>query len=138
MWSQNPYKYGPSKGLYELHAIKVTTQDGSAPLDGSVIISAKPITGPSKSDIKIDLTMNAEGSSTWASITRKNVKRCIAVVLNGHVRSYPRVQDEISGGNSEISGDFTLEEANDLANILKSGQLPFELKILKEQIIKRE
>jgi SecD/SecF fusion protein len=138
IWSQNPYKYGPSKGLYELHAIKVTTQDGKAPLDGSIIASAKPITGPSKSDVKIDLTMNAEGASRWARITRENVNRCIAVVLNGFVRSSPRVQAEISGGNTEITGNFTIEEANDLVNILKSGQLPFELKIVKEQIIKRE
>jgi SecD/SecF fusion protein len=138
MWSQNPYKYGPSKGLYELHAIKVTAQDGKAPLDGSVIISAKPVTGSSKSDIKIDLTMNAEGASTWARITRENVNRCIAVVLNGYVRSYPRVMAEISGGNTEITGNFTIEEANDLVNIFKSGELPFKLKIVEEHIIKKE
>jgi SecD/SecF fusion protein len=138
MWSRNPHKYDPSKTLYELHAIKVTTQDGKAPLDGSVIISSKPITGPSKSDIKIDLAMNAEGTSTWARITRENVNRCIAVVLNGYVRSYPRVMDEISEGNTEITGDFTAEEANDLASIFNSGSLPFELKIVEEQIIKRE
>jgi len=135
-WDSNPYKYDPSKALYGLHAIKVTTANRRAPLDGSVIISAKPITGPSKSDIKIDLTMNAEGTTTWARITRENVNRCIAVVLNGYVRSYPRVMAEISGGNTEITGDFTLEEANDLVNILKSGELPFELKIIEEQIIK--
>ena len=138
MWSRNPHKYDPSKALYELHAIKVTTQDGKAPLDGSVIISAKPITGPSESDIKIDLTMNAEGTRTWARITRENVNRCIAIVLNGYVRSYPRVTDEISGGSTEITGDFTAEEANDLASIFNSGSLPFELKIVEEQIIGRE
>jgi SecD/SecF fusion protein len=138
MWSRNPHEYDPSKTLYELHAIKVTTQDGKAPLDGSVIISAKPIAGPSKSDIKIDLIMNAEGTSTWAGITRENVNRCIAIVLNGYVRSYPRVMNEISGGNTEITGDFTVEEANDLASIFNSGSLPFELKIVEEQIIKRE
>lgn len=136
-WSAKPYKYDPSKSSFGLHAIKVTTGNKQAPLDGSVIISAKAITGPSKSSVKIDLTMNTEGASTWANITRRNINRCIAVVLNGYVRSYPRVQTEISGGNSEISGDFTLEEANDFVNILKSGQLPFELKILSEQIIKK-
>jgi SecD/SecF fusion protein len=136
MWSHNPYNYGPSKGLYELHAIKITTQDGKAPLDGSVIISVKPVTGSSKSDIKIDLTMNAEGTIRWSGITRENVNRCIAVVLNGYVRSYPRVHDEISGGRTEITGNFTTEEANDLVNILKSGELPFELKIVDEQIRK--
>ena len=136
VWSRNPYKYDPSKTLYELHAIKVTTQDRKAPLDGSVILSAKPITGPSESDIKIDLTMNAEGTSTWARITRENINRCIAIVLNGYVRSYPRVMSEISGGSTEITGDFTVEEANDLGKILKSGGLPFQIKIVEEQIIK--
>jgi SecD/SecF fusion protein len=82
--------------------------------------------------------MNAEGTSTWARITRENINRCIAVVLDGYVRSYPRVMAEISGGNTEITGDFTIEEANDLVNILKSGELPFGLKIVEEQIIKRE
>jgi SecD/SecF fusion protein len=138
LWSHNPHKYGPAQGLYELHAIKVTSQDGKAPLDGSVISSARAVTGKSSSDIKIDLTMTAEGSIRWAKITRENIKRCIAVVLNGYVRSYPRVQAEITGRNTEITGNFTKEEANDLVNIFKSGELPFELKIEKEQIIKSQ
>jgi SecD/SecF fusion protein len=137
MWSLNPYKYDTSKTLYELHSIKVTTQDGKAPLDGSIITSAKSITGASKSDVKIDLTMNAEGTVTWARITRENLNRCIAVVLNGYVRSFPRVATEISGGNTEITGSFTIKEANDLASILNSGELPFKLKIIDEQIIKK-
>ncbi len=136
MWSQNPHKYDSLKTFYELHAIKVTTQDGKAPLDGSAIISAKAIAGPSKSDIKIDLAMNAEGTITWARITRENINRCIVVALNGYVRSYPRVQAEISGGNTEITGDFNIQEANDLASILKAGELPFELKIIDEQVIR--
>jgi SecD/SecF fusion protein len=80
--------------------------------------------------------MNAEGTSTWARITRENINRCIAIVLNGYVRSYPRVMSEISGGSTEITGDFTVEEANDLGKILKSGGLPFQIKIVEEQIIK--
>jgi SecD/SecF fusion protein len=138
MWSQNHHKYDKTGTLYELHAIKVTTNDRQPPLDGSVITSAEPTTGSVKSEMNINLTMNAEGAKTWAGITRENINRCIAVVLNGHVRSYPRVIDEISGGKTEISGDFTVEEANDLASILNSGGLPFELKIAEEQIIKRE
>jgi SecD/SecF fusion protein len=136
LWSRLPYKYGSSKELYELHAIKVTTQDGQAPLDGSVIVSASPVFGSSRSDNKIQIIMNTEGTGQWAKITRENIKRCIAVVLNGYVISYPRVQVEISGGKTEITGSFTREEANDLANIFKSGELPFELKIVEEQIIK--
>jgi SecD/SecF fusion protein len=136
IWSYGPDKYDTSKTLYELHSIKVTNQDGKAPLDGKIIISAKSITGPSESNIKIDLTMNAEGTTKWARITRENINRCIAVVVNGYVRSYPRVQAEISGGNTEITGSFNIKEANELVNILKSGELPFELKIIDEQVIK--
>jgi len=132
-WSKNPYKYDPSKSLYELHAIKVTTSNKQAPLDGSVIISAKPTTESTNSGVKIDLMMDSEGARTWAKITRENINRCIAVVYDGFVRSYPRVMSEISGGSTEITGDFTIEEASDLANILKSGELPFELKIVEAQ-----
>jgi SecD/SecF fusion protein len=135
MWSHNPYKYDPSQSLFELHALKMT-MPGKAPIDGSVIVSARAVKGRSESDMKIDLGMNAEGSAKWAEITRNNIGRCIAVVINGQVRSYPRVQAEISGGNTEITGDFTFEEANDLVNILKSGQLPFELRIADEQVQK--
>jgi len=135
-WSANPYKYDRSKSLYELHAIKVTTSNKQAPIDGSVIISAKATTGSNNSGVKIDLTMDSEGAKTWAGITRGNINRCIAVVYDGYVRSYPRVMNEISGGSTEITGDFTIEEANDLVNILKSGELPFQLKIIEEQIIK--
>ncbi len=137
-WSHNPYKYDKTKSLYELHAIKVTTSNKQVPLDGSVIISAKTTTGHANSEVIIDLTMDSDGSRTWAGITRENINRCIAVVYDGHVRSYPRVMNEISGGNTEITGDFTIEEANEIVNILKSGELPFELKIVEEQIIKEE
>ncbi len=134
-WSQNPYKYDPSKTLYELHAIKVTTRDGRAPLDGDAITSARPSSGVTGSEVKVDFSMSAEGAKTWARMTRENVDRCIAVILDGYVRSYPRVQNEITGGNTEISGDFTIEEADDLANILKSGKLPAPAKIISDTII---
>lgn len=137
-WDSNPYKYDTSYALYGLHAIKVTTANRRAPLDGSAIISAEVTAGSDKKDIKISLTMDPEGAKTWAKMTRENISRCIAVVYNGYVRSYPRVQSEISGGATEITGDFTIEEANHLVNTLKSGQLPFDLKIVEEQIIKRE
>jgi SecD/SecF fusion protein len=136
MWSLNPHKHDTSKTLYELHAIKVTTRDGKAPLDESAIVSANITEGSGKSGVKIDLKMSGEGARTWAGITRGNINRCIAIVLNGSVRSYPRVMTEITGGNTEITGDFTSKEANDLVNILKSGELPFKLKIIDEQIVK--
>jgi SecD/SecF fusion protein len=134
-WSQNPYKYDPTQTLYELHAIKVTTRDGRAPLSGDVITGARPTSGATGSAVKVDFTMNAEGAKTWARMTRENVGRCIAVVLDGYVRSYPRVENEITGGSTEITGDFTLDEANDLANILKSGKMPAPAKIVSETIV---
>ena len=134
-WSQNPYKYDPSNTLYELHAIKVTTRDGRPPLDGDVITSARPSSGVTGSEVKVDFNMNAEGAKTWARMTRENVDRCIAVVLDGYVRSYPRVMGEIPGGSTEITGDFTIEEADDLANILKSGKLPAPARIISDTVI---
>ncbi len=135
LWSQKPYKYDESQTLYELHAIRVTTRDGRPPLSGDVITGARPSTGITGSEVKVDFTMNAEGAKTWQRITRENIGRCIAVVLDGYVRSYPRVQNEISGGSTEITGDFTIDEADDLANILKSGKLPAPARIISDTII---
>jgi SecD/SecF fusion protein len=135
MWSQNPYKYDPTKSLYELHAIKITTRDGRPPLDGDVITSARTSSGLTGSEVKVDMTMNSEGAKTWARLTRENIGRCLAVVLDGYVRSYPRVQNEITGGSTEITGDFTIEEADDLANILKSGKLPAPARIISDTVV---
>jgi hypothetical protein len=136
MWSKNPYKYDKSQTLYELHTLKISRSDGKAPLDGSAIISANPVKGKSESDIKIQLSMNAEGTTRWAEITGQNIGRCIAVAIDGSVRSYPVVQNEIQGGKTEITGDFTFEEVKELSAILNSGKLPFELKVATEQIIR--
>jgi len=135
LWSQNPYKYDPTGTLYELHAIKVTTRDGRPPLGGDVITGARPSSGVTGSEVNVDFSMNAEGAKTWARMTRENVGRCIAVVLDGYVRSYPRVENEITGGNTQIEGDFTIEEADDLANILKSGKLPAPAHIVSDTVI---
>jgi SecD/SecF fusion protein len=135
LWSQNPYKYDPTKTMYELHAIKVTTRDGRPPLDGSVITSARTSSGVTGSEVKVDMSMNSEGAKTWARMTRENIDRCLVVVLDGYVRSYPRVQNEITGGNTEITGDFTLEEAGDLANILESGKLSAPAHIISDTIV---
>lgn len=135
-WSASPYSYDPSLSLYELHAIKTDAGNKQAPLDGSVITSAEVVSGTSDYDVRISLSMDSEGTAAWAGITRKNIDRCIALVFDGNVISYPRVVTEIKGGNTEISGKFTLTEANDFVNILKSGQLPFKLKITESQVIK--
>jgi SecD/SecF fusion protein len=134
-WSQNPYKYDDTKTYYELHAIKVTTRDGRAPLGGGVITGARPTSGVTGSEVKVDFTMNAEGAKIWQRMTRENIGRCIAVILDDYVRSYPVVQNEITGGSTEITGDFTIEEADDLANILKSGKLPAPAKIVSDTVI---
>jgi len=134
LWSQNPYKQDPTKTMFELHAIKITTRDGRPPLGGDVITSARTSTGVT-GDVKVDMSMNSEGSKTWARMTRENIGRCIAVVLDGYVRSYPRVQNEINGGSTEITGDFTIEEADDLSNILKSGKLPAPTHIISDTIV---
>ncbi|MFH0843563.1 MAG: protein translocase subunit SecDF [Bacteroidota bacterium] len=134
-WGQNPYKYDETKTYFDLHAIKITTRDGRAPLGGDVITGARPSSGVTGSEVKVDFTMNAEGAKTWQRMTRENINRCIAVVLDGYVRSNPVVQNEISGGSTEITGDFTIEEADDLANILKSGKLPAPAKIVSDTVI---
>lgn len=134
-WSQNPYKYDPSKSMYEFHAIKITTRDGRAPMSGDVVTSSRPTTGVTGSEVKVDMSMNTEGSKTWARMTRENVNRCIAVVLDGYVRSYPRVINEISGGNTEITGDFTIDEATDLSNLLKSGKMPAPARIVSDNVV---
>lgn len=134
-WSQKPYKYDPSQGVYELHAIKVTTRDGRAPLTGDVVTSARPSSGVTGSEVQVDFNMNTEGAKIWQRMTRENIGRCIAVVLDGYVRSYPRVESEISGGSTQITGDFTIDEANDLANILKSGKMPAPARIISDTVI---
>jgi SecD/SecF fusion protein len=133
-WSQNPYKYDPTKTMYELHAIKITTRDGRPPLGGDVITSARTSTGVS-GDVKVDMSMNSEGSKIWARITRENIGRSVIVLLDGYVRSSATVQNEITGGNTEITGNFTIEEADDLANILKSGKLPAPTHIISDTIV---
>jgi SecD/SecF fusion protein len=135
VWSQNPYKYDPTKTLYELHSIKVTTRDGKAPLGGDVITGARTTSGRVGSEVQVDFTMNSEGAKTWARMTRENINRCIALVLDGYVRSYPKVLNEITAGSTEVTGDFTLEEATDLANILKSGKMPAPARIVSDTVI---
>ncbi len=120
--------------MYELHAIKITTRDGRPPLSGDVITGARPTTGVG-GEVQVDFTMNAEGAKTWARMTRENINRCIAVVLDGYVRSYPRVINEITGGSTEVTGDFTIDEATDLANILKSGKMPAPAKIISDTVV---
>ena len=134
MWGVKPV--GNSENIYELVAIKATSRDGQAPLDGSVITNAS-VTYDSRTsgEPKVSMSMNAEGANVWAHLTKDNIGKQIAIVLDGTVYSYPVVNTEISGGNSEISGHFTVEEATDLVNVLKSGKLPAPATIVQEQVV---
>jgi len=134
-WSAKPFKYDKSGNSYELHAIKVTTRDGQPPLDGDAVTNARSDFGQTGGEAEVSLSMNAEGAKTWARLTRDNIGKSIAIVLDGYVRSAPRVQVEIKGGNSQITGDFTIQEAQDLANILESGKMPAPARIIQEAIV---
>ncbi|MGE0077450.1 MAG: protein translocase subunit SecDF [Bacteroidales bacterium] len=135
LWAVKPPKWDESKSLYELMAIKLTNRDGNAPLDGGAITDAREAFGERKGSAEVDMGMNAEGARVWARLTGENVGRCIAIVLDNYVYSAPRVQTEIKGGRSQITGDFTINEAKDLANVLKSGKLPAPAHIIKEELV---
>ena len=118
LWSAKPADGLSAKNIFELHALKVTQSNGRAPL------------GP-----VVSMSMNSDGARRWASLTKANVGRAIAIVLDGAVYSAPRVNGEISGGNSEISGNFTIEDTKDLANTLKSGRMPAPARIVQEDVV---
>jgi SecD/SecF fusion protein len=133
LWSYKPIK--GTTDYYELIAIRITTREKIAPLDGSAITSARPEFGQSGSTADVSMGMNSEGAKVWARLTRENVGKQIAVVLDNYVYSNPVVQSEIKGGRSSITGDFTITEATDLANVLKSGKLPAPARIIEEAIV---
>ena len=138
MWSVNPSEYVQGGNFYELVAIKAASRDGKAPLDGGSVTDARVSydgTGMNQGNPTVSMTMNAEGANVWAKLTKDNVGRQIAIVLDGMVYSYPTVNGEITGGSSQISGNFTVEEATDLTNVLKSGKLPAPAKIIQEQVV---
>ena len=134
-WGNKPPRYDQTGNLYELHAIKVTSRDGRPALDGDVITDARRDFGQTQASAEVTMAMSAEGSKIWARLTRDNVGRCIAIVLDNYVYSAPRVNQEITGGRSQITGDFSINEADDLANILKSGKLPAPARIISEAIV---
>lgn len=132
LWSVKGIKGSPT--VYELYAIKGSS-DGRPALDGSVITDAVGQYAQTGSAAEVSMSMNAAGAKTWARLTADNVGRYIAVVLDGYVYSCPVVQGEITGGNSQISGDFTIAEAKDLANILQAGRLPAPAQIIQEAVV---
>ena len=121
-------------GMVPLHAIKITTRNGKAPLEGDAVIDARQDYDQQGRPV-VSMQMNSEGTKTWARLTKDNIGRCIAIVLDGMVASSPNVNDEIKGGSSQISGRFDVKEAGDLANILKSGKLPAPARIIADEVV---
>jgi len=121
--------------IYQLIAIKITNRDGRAPLGGDVITDARADFSQTSAYANVSMSMNAEGSKTWARMTKDNIGKSIAIALDGYIYSFPTVNTEISGGSSQITGNFTVEEAKDLANTLKSGKMPAPARIVQEDIV---
>lgn len=133
MWGVKPID--PAETTYELYAIKANTRDGKAPLDGSAVADAKGDFAEQGSAAEVSMTMTPTGAKTWARMTADNIGEFIAIVLDGYVYSAPRVNSEIPNGRSSISGQFTIQEAKDLANVLKSGKLPAPARITQEAVV---
>ena len=118
-----------------LYAIKVERADGKAPLDGSVISDARATYAQTGADAEVSMAMNSNGITEWAQLTADNIGKCIAIVLDGYVYSAPVVRNKIEGGNSSITGNFTIQEAQDLANVLKSGKVPAPARIIQDTVV---
>ena len=125
----------PAGTVYDLYAIKANTRDGKAPLDGGVVTDAREEYSQHGAAAEVSMVMNATGARTWARMTADNTGRSIAIVLDGYVYSAPNVKDEIEGGRSSITGQFTIQEAKDLANVLKSGKLPAPARIIQDTVV---
>ncbi len=121
--------------FFQLVAIKVSNRDGRAPLEGDVITDANADFSQTSAYANVNMSMNAEGAKTWARMTRENIGKSIAIALDGYIYSFPTVNAEIQGGNSQITGNFSVEEAKDLANTLKSGKMPAPARIIQEDIV---
>lgn len=134
LWSAKPADGLNQKNIYELHALKVTTADGRAPLEGDVITDAKDQFDQFGRP-EVSMSMNSDGARQWANITKANIGKAVAVVLDGLVYTSPRINQEIDGGQSQISGSFTIEDTKDLANTLKSGRMPAPARIVQEEVV---
>ncbi len=144
MWSVKPYEnkraaakgeFDPYDGKFELYAVKANTFDGAAPLDGSVITNAQEDYMREGAAAQVSMTMNSEGIRKWAQLTGQNIGRSIAIALDGYIYSAPTVQGKIDGGQSQITGNFTINEAKDLANVLKSGKVRAPSRIIQDTVV---
>ena len=135
LWGAKPADGLSVKNVYELYALKITQSNGHAPLEGDVITDAKDEFDQTYGRPSVSMSMNSDGARRWAELTKANVGKAIAIVLDGVVYSAPRVNGEISGGNSQITGNFTIEDTKDLANTLKSGRMPAPARIVQEDVV---
>ena len=135
LWSAKPSDQVRVKNIYELHALKVTSTNGRAPLEGDVVTDANDEFDHTSGAPVVNMRMNSDGARRWAALTKANVGKAIAIVLDNVVYSAPRVTNEIDGGSSVISGNFTIEETKDLANTLKSGRMPAPARIVQEEVV---
>ena len=133
VWTVKPYD--PEGRFVQLVALRVTSRDGKAAMEGDVVTDARTDFGQLNGSPEVSMAMNAEGARMWKRLTADNIGKSVAIVLDDYVYSYPTVQAEISGGRSQITGNFTINEANDLSNILKSGKLPAPARIIEEAIV---
>ena len=133
-WGVKAADFDTSGQIFELYAIKSTERNGKAPLEGDVVTDARDefdnFGKPS-----VSMSMNTDGARRWATLTKNNIGKAIAIVLDGYVYSAPNVNGEITGGNSQITGNFTPEVTKDLANVLKSGKMPAPARIVQEDIV---
>lgn len=135
LWGAKPADGLSVKNVYELYALKVTQSNGHAPLEGDVITDAKDEFDQMSNRPSVSMSMNSDGARRWAEMTKANINKAIAIVLDGAVYSAPRVNGEISGGNSKITGNFTIEDTKDLANTLKSGRMPAPARIVQQDVV---
>ena len=135
LWSAKPEDGIQAKNIFGLYALKVTTPNGRAPLEGDVVVDAKDDFDHLSGAPEVTMSMNSDGARRWAAMTKANIGRAVAITLDGVVYSAPRVLNEISGGNTQITGNFTIEETKDLANTLKSGRMPAPARIVQEEVV---
>jgi len=135
MWGAKPEDGLNAKNMFGLYAIKVTSTSGRAPLEGDVVTEARDEFDQMTGRPKVTMSMNTTGARRWAEMTKANQGRAVAVTLDGVVYSAPRVINEITGGNTEITGNFTVEDTKDLANTLKSGRMPAPARIVQEEVV---
>ena len=136
-WGAKPEDFGgQSKGdIYELFALKITEPNGRAPLEGDVITSSKDDFEQNSGRPCVSMQMNSDGARRWSQITKQNIGKAVAIVLDDAVYTAPRILNQIDGGNSQITGNFTIEDTKDLANTLNSGKMPAPTRIVQEEVV---